>query len=319
MPCCGRKFYGLGYRETNDEDYVKVIFKIENFTKGKTEENKSVEVNSKPSESFLKKLKIFRTKLQTMKLKETKTVKHKEVKFECSKEEMGVCCTERIPDSKDYKDTSGYDYKKVFKVLVVGTSITDQALDTKHLQTTTINVKKVKAFTICSEDGEKDPDKNVEDVVEKELWNGIYDVLIIEVGANEISNLSKAKDEDMFDKVGVKINKLVELCEKFNQMTGGEMKIVLLKQVKRMDGLLKIKLAKQMDQELLNKVKGKDIIVQSLEMKCETRKEKKLIFGEDGDRNEVGRLTDGLHLRGVEGQKRFTAAYSKLIKSVILK
>ena len=225
---------------------------IEQFVKSETANMEPDEEYTEPTNEFKRKLNNFRKRLDGFKGKET-TEKTNECRQIYSKEELDINEVRNLKNTgvfESYTDTSNYDYNKIFKVLVVGTSITDQALNMKAInESSNIKVKKIKAFTITN-DGEVDPGKNVEDMLKKEMWNDVYDLCIIEVGANEVTDISRKKGCNMETEIELKTKKLIKLIESVYEMTGGEMKIVVLKQLKRMDSLLRVKLAKKMDEYL---------------------------------------------------------------------
>ena len=83
-------------------------------------------------------------------------------------------------------------------------------------------MRKIKAFTITN-DGEVDSGKNVEDLLKKEMWNDVYNLCILEVGANEVTDISRKKGCNMEAEIELKTKKLIKLIESVYEMTGGEM------------------------------------------------------------------------------------------------
>ena len=70
--------------------------------------------------------------------------------------------------------------------------MSDQHLDIDKLQKKTgTQVDKLKTFTITREDGKINPNMNAEEMVPKALKSQTYDLLVLELGVNEISNLNE--------------------------------------------------------------------------------------------------------------------------------
>ena len=59
-------------------------------------------------------------------------------------------------------------------------------------------VDKLKAFTITRREGRKNVHLNAEELIPKALDNNAYDLLVIEMGVNEISNLNISKEKQPY-------------------------------------------------------------------------------------------------------------------------
>ena len=101
-------------------------------------------------------------------------------------------------------------------VLWVGTSISDQHLDvTNLLKNYNVNVDKLKAFTITREDGRIIQKLNAEEMLPKALATKQYDLIVLELGVNEISNIDiKVEPHVMKNKIKNHMEKLFLLAVK---------------------------------------------------------------------------------------------------------
>ena len=207
-------------------------------------------------------------------------------------------------------------------VLWVGTSLSNQHLDAQKVSLkTNVKVKKVKAYTIVSKDGKYNPKLNVEDVVKQELEKKAYDVVIIETGVNEVSNLDLRKSSLLLQQeMKMKMEKLHLMTVQWTMLYPG-LRVVLLERVKRIDSDLRAGQAKLADESMWSwwKANGRpeNIILEKLELQTRNRDERDEVFGRLGERTMDGRFNDGIHLRGKYGSKEFTHRAVNMLRRVL--
>ena len=228
-------------------------------------------------------------------------------------------------EEKDWIVLDEYDETKnvkVEEVLWIGTSLSNEHLDERKasLKTNT-NVKKAKAFTVVRKDGKYNPDLNVEDVAKKELEEKPYDVVVVEVGVNEVSNLDLRKNPHLLrTEMKEKIEKLHLLAVQWTEKYPG-MKVVLLEMIERIDSDKRANQATGSNQAMhaIWEANGspKNIIIEKLNLKTKKREERDEVFGMLGRRTSNGRLCDGIHLRGSYGRREFTHRAARMMMKVL--
>ena len=91
-----------------------------------------------------------------------------------------------------------FRYQDQKRVLFMGTSITDESLDTDELKLLLdAHVEKMISYTILRKDGKVDPAKCLEEsvkIVKKEIFN----VVVVQQGTNEVSNAKKGEGSEKF-------------------------------------------------------------------------------------------------------------------------
>ena len=202
-------------------------------------------------------------------------------------------------------------------ILWIGTSLSDQHLDVNMLSLkTNTEVKKVKAFTIVSVDGKYDPKKNVEDVANEELDKKTFDIVVVEVGVNEVSNLNLRMAPHLLQQeMKEKMEKLHLLAVQWT-MQYPELRVVLLERVERIDSDRRASQARGADQAMWSwwEANGRpeNIILERLKLQTLGRKERDEVFGRLGEQ-----FCDGVHLRGKDGGKEFTHRAANLVRRVL--
>ena len=207
-------------------------------------------------------------------------------------------------------------------VLWIGTSLSDQHLDAKKLSLkTNTNVKKVSAFTIVAEDGKYKAEKNVEEVASEELEKNNHQVVVIEVGVNEVSDLDIRKAPHLLkQEMNEKMEKLHLLAVKMTMKYKG-LKVVLVERVERIDSDQRANQARGADKAMWSwwEANGKpeNIVIEKMKLKVKSKEERDEVFGRLGERTWKGKFNDGIHLRGKYGSKEFTHRASNLLRRVL--
>ena len=219
----------------------------------------------------------------------------------------------------EYKEANNV---KKEDILWVGTSLSCQHLNIEKLALkTNTDIKKVKAFTIVKKDGKYNPELNIENVVTNELEKKQYDVVVVEVGVNEVSNLDTNLDPSLLSQEMIKkMDKLLLLATQWTVKSPG-LKVVLLERMERIDSDRRSSLARVADQAMHDwwdaNGKPENIIIENLKLQVRNRKERDEIYGRLGERNSHGVFNDGIHLRGKDGSKEFTHRASNLLRRVL--
>ena len=200
-------------------------------------------------------------------------------------------------------------------VYIVGTSITNQALDLKQLKKrTAMEIKLEKCFTISQKNSSYKPDRNVKDVALDRIKHEEFDWVIIEVGANEVTNLDLGKSESENNRsIQESVKELIEIAQKITKIQPG-VKVVLLKQLQRFDSAKRdgwrIKMNTFLEKSL-EEEKAKDLVTKDLSLPTKYKKQRIELYGEQG-RLEKGKV-DGLHLRGERAKQIFTESVVRLV------
>ena len=204
-----------------------------------------------------------------------------------------------------------------FNVLWTGTSLSDQHLDQMKVGIRTgTKVIKMKAFTIARKDGKKEPQLNVEELVAEYLEKVKTDIVVVEAGVNEISNLDLNKEpQELRNEVKIKMEHLVHLASTWVVMYPG-LRVVLLDRVSRIDSTARARLALEADHAMRMAWQQSgcpaNIIIESLNLQVQSRRAEEEVFGRLRDRG-----CDGIHLRGEKGSKEFTYRGYKLLSRVL--
>jgi hypothetical protein len=204
------------------------------------------------------------------------------------------------------------------KVLWVGTSISDQHLDQSALEMkTNTKVDKLKAFTITREEGKKNKNLNAEDLVSKALESNDYEVMVLELGVNEVSNLNiEAERHVLKEHMRRHMEKLFHLSLQYITHHPN-LKVVLLNLLPRLDSVIHSELSRWADQEMARiwEENGRldNIVLESLNLQVGSAREKEDVFG-----RKLGTKGFGIHLRGKLGNKEFTYRAAKLLQRMTM-
>ena len=202
-------------------------------------------------------------------------------------------------------------------ILWVGTSLSNEHLNNSILQeNTNTKVNKLKAFTISGGDGRRNKSLNIEDLVPKALADKKYDLIVIESGVNEISNMDIRKEGHVLrEEVRNKMEKLFLLAVKYST-DFPDLKVVLLNRLPRLDSTLRADLGREADKAMAKLWEGcgspDNIILESLNLQVDSPREKEEVFGRQG-----GKGAHGIHLRGPAGAKEFTYRAGRLLRKVL--
>ena len=127
------------------------------------------------------------------------------------------------------------------------------------------------------------------------------DIVVVETGVNEVSNINLMRNP-LAAAEEVVIN-LIKVSKSFIKLKPG-LKVILLKQVPRMDNAMISKLSSHMNEILERKVKKeKAKYIKVEDLKIEKNEE---IFGKKGEEG-VGGKVDFIHPRGNNGKENFTS------------
>ena len=129
-------------------------------------------------------------------------------------------------------------------ILIAGTSLTNRLNRQVIQNVTNCNVTTVKAFTIDEKDGNVKPELNHRRIVPAELSKHHYDILVLEGGVNEISNLDTKHDViENFDawkkKVAEDSLNMYNLAENSLRDNPNMKKVIILKRIFRCDDMIK--------------------------------------------------------------------------------
>ena len=210
-----------------------------------------------------------------------------------------------VPPPKEHIEIT--KHRKV-KVLIVGTPLTAQTLDGNHLgYETNTQIIKMKLFTISG--GPYRPDLNLKSKLTPDYCQ-LFDIVLVETGVNDISNLSETATEVENQKIlTTKVKELVVVAKRIAE---SGTPVILLKRITRLD---KMEIWNRvMDHLMENEVsllKNQKVTIRDLGIKCEGERDEEDIFGK-------GRICDGIHFRGEHGRKVFTESFVKLIRSLMV-
>ena len=207
--------------------------------------------------------------------------------------------------------------KEEHRTLWVGTSLSDQHLDVPQLENKTGGkVDKLKAFTITRNEGKKNPNLNAEELIPKALDSKKYDIIVIEMGVNEISNLKIGLEEHILkEEVHNKMEKLFHMTLQYIT-DHPNLKVVVLNRLPRLDSTSRASLSREADRAMVKlweeNGQPRNIILESLHLQVGSRKEKEEVFG-----HHLGNRSYGIHLRGVAGKKEFSYRAARLLLRVL--
>ena len=124
----------------------------------------------------------------------------------------------------------------------------------------------MKLYTISKHDGKKKPEANFAERLKIEISSGYYDIIIIEVGVNEISNFIKKKNNRTNNNINNRTNnnknntefeerieeRIIELSMviKDIQREKSDLKFVILNQLPRIDSKLAVQYSKVLDRSM---------------------------------------------------------------------
>ena len=218
----------------------------------------------------------------------------------------------------DYKATF-YKYEdSPLKVLVVGTSLTNQSLKVKEVEKETgVELNMLHCYTVKEEDGQIKAVENIDRLLEDAISTFKPDIVTVESLVNEISNLDDRKSEDeLVKEIKGKVRPLMKILRKEAE-SKPNLKIVMIKPLKRIDNTKKQKITEIVGEGLVKGARASRVQVRALEMRMETPMEEMMVFGAEGEGDKQGRQADGLHFRGIAGSENFTVAYIDLLNSIL--
>ena len=203
------------------------------------------------------------------------------------------------------------------EILWAGTSMSDQHLDKSKLERKTkTNVDKLKTFTITRKDGKKNPSLNADELVPEALKIKKYDILVLELGVNEIANLNiQKKSDELREEMIQKMENLFLLATKWTVEYPG-LKVVLLDRLPRLDSITRAHLGRGADKAMVRiweeNGRPSNIVLESLGLQVNSEQEKEEVFGRHGS----GR-SFGIDLRGEAGGREFTFRAERLLSRVL--
>ena len=165
-----------------------------------------------------------------------------------------------------FNDTSTFKYRDQKKILFIGTSITDESLDLEEIMLLQdVSLKKMICYTIMRKDGKKCPAKNLEEMLPKRTKEEHFDVLVLQLGTNEVSNSKKDDGADIFREACKQMTKLLREVQH-------DVKLVILKTPPRLDGKAKANAVfNKTLQEEFEEQEQDGVFIQELSLDCKTR------------------------------------------------
>ena len=186
-------------------------------------------------------------------------------------------------------------------MLIVGSSLNRNLHKQALSHITKCDITFTEAFTINADSDARFPDKNFLKLVPQELKKEDYDVLILNCGPNEVTNLhTKAEYSQNINKWKQKMYlttlQTYELAEKSLLENPNLKRAIIVKQTPRYDDSVKMYLSDYANQVLEDIWKSKGcpdkIVISSLDLHCDGE----LRYQRYGDMNHGN--YDGVHLRG---------------------
>lgn len=200
------------------------------------------------------------------------------------------------------------------KVLWIGTSITDQSLDFRGVsEVVGCELKFLKCFTITRKDGVYRPESNLEEKLPIALSQSHYDLIIVEAGVNEVTNLRLHPDQKMKNKKAIypRFLKLYNIVKSFASQN---QRFVILKGLPR-DDLDVNCWAVHRSGQLLDRFWEADSCPSTIKIENLDIKPGVDIFGIIGTTNpNTGKKCDGIHLRGSEGTLQYSRAAIEMLQ-----
>ena len=332
---CANELNGIGWRkemESEEKGFDDVKIKNENgrfeviaikgkksnvdFVKAKEKLIKSVEepkVQKNPGELLSERYDKMNKNNINMKVVQ-KIYKVNNVKLA---KEMKITKGERHPDQKSYKKAT-LNYPDQKKVLICGTSLTDQALikDVFTKQTGMV-LNFTKLYTIEG-DGKFKPEDNVEDKLISVVKKTEPDLVVIECGVNDISNSNHKNKKESENKMENEAEKLGKVAEEI-LTTMPDIKIIILETLPRIDNLEKKNLGEVFNKKLsqISEKKLKNMYIRKLDIDVKGKMNQVDIFGECWEKSEK-LPCDGLHFRGKKGKAIYTSKLINTVKSLVV-
>ena len=216
------------------------------------------------------------------------------------------------------------DFQYPAKLVWCGTSLSGGSLDEVEVsRQTRFQVRKLKAFTVTTENAKVRPELNLLSVLREQLetsWNRLQQetteepILVVECGVNDITNIGEERKEvEKLKRIDSKMRELVYIAADLKRQKKLQ-KVVLVQRIPRLDD--KSRLSEISNQAMLKAVcevnDPHGIIVRTLHLGGN----QETLFGTPGLRNSKGQLPDGLHLRGPFGRAAFTTAAIEMLKNV---
>ena len=169
-----------------------------------------------------------------------------------------------------YRNTSQFKYDSPKKVLVVGTSITDQSLNVEEIiLLQELELEKIKCFTIRKEDGTINPARNLEEMLPKKVKEKKYNIIVVELGCNEVTNAGNPENPELWkEKAREKVKVMTECLRKVNR----NVKLIILKTINRLDGKGKMgEIMNEVFEEEFGEQEGDWVFVRELEIECRSK------------------------------------------------
>ena len=217
--------------------------------------------------------------------------------------------------------------KVVRNILIAGDSITN-ALDRRQLERETgCKVDLVKMYTAKKTDLEKCKGKSFEETLPPELEKRNYDVVIIQGGSKEITELDNENDlgEKLSigeEKIAASSTALFNIAEDITKKNP-QLKVIINKRIPRVEppeadpDAEKAKLSEYgnsiLDDLWRHRGCPTNIKVQDLNISTQGRL-RNLRYGAPSSKGWDGRISDGIHLRGKDGINLYTDKISETIK-----
>ena len=186
-------------------------------------------------------------------------------------------------------------------LLWIGTSISNQSIDTEEVgRRTNMVIRKKKIFTYIG-DGKIEPHLNFQDACQQDIKS--KDKLIfIELGVNDVTNSPRVDPKAMLKE---KVDLFCQLVLS-HVLPGRE--IVIIKPIQRLDSREKEILSKWLGEELGRVFEGKTgVRVEDIYIRAKNTWERKALFGDK----------DGIHLAGPKGAEFATNQAVNLVRRVL--
>ena len=187
------------------------------------------------------------------------------------------------------------------KVLWIGTSISNQSIDTVEIgKKTKTDITKEKMFTIIG-DGKIKPHLNLQDQARSLVEKQGYSFVIIECGVNDISNAPAEHPKVILEE------KLDSLREVVVDMKKPGMQVILVKPVQRIDSDQKEKLSQWFGKRLESFENIAGVSIEHLGIQAKNKWEERMLYG----------TRDGIHLAGERGSWLATHRAGLLLQRVL--
>ena len=280
---CAKDWFGLGWDESKVEELTeRCNIQLNMFTKAeetelKAEESKVERIEARMSEVSLKPS----YEAPKLPLKSKFNYKTEVINSDRNYHNIGV---------KSSYNENDYTYEPQVSVLIVGTSITNQSLIIKNVKDETkATIKMLRCYTVQGKDGKYKTEENIEDLLEDSVEKFKPDIITVETLVNEISNLGDNKPEETLVKeMKGKVKSLMKLLKKVDE-SNPNMKIIVIKPLRRMDSQKKQTISEIVGEGLVKGAKKSRIMVRSLALQLEDDMDQVMVFGKKGSVDDMGR------------------------------